>query len=106
MDFFNILTMVGGLALFLYGMHLLSEGLEKLSGGRLERVLETDEQQDQGGAPGCGSDGGDSVFIGYHGHGCRFCQFGHYEAFAGDRNHHGRQCRNDDHLVGAQPDRD
>lgn len=40
MDFFDILTMTGGLALFLYGMHLLSEGLEKLSGGRLERVLE------------------------------------------------------------------
>ncbi|MDE7273788.1 MAG: Na/Pi cotransporter family protein [Lachnospiraceae bacterium] len=40
MDFFNLLTMVGGLALFLYGMHLLSEGLEKLSGGRLERILE------------------------------------------------------------------
>ena len=40
MDFFDLLTMVGGLALFLYGMHLLSEGLEKLSGGRLERVLE------------------------------------------------------------------
>ena len=28
MDFFDLLTMVGGLALFLYGMHLLSEGLE------------------------------------------------------------------------------
>lgn len=40
MDFFNLLTMSGGLALFLYGMHLLSEGLEKLSGGRLERILE------------------------------------------------------------------
>lgn len=40
MDFFNLLTMAGGLALFLYGMHLLSEGLEKLSGGRLERILE------------------------------------------------------------------
>lgn len=40
MDFFDLLTMTGGLALFLYGMHLLSEGLEKLSGGRLERVLE------------------------------------------------------------------
>lgn len=40
MDFFDILTMTGGLALFLYGMHMLSEGLEKLSGGRLERVLE------------------------------------------------------------------
>lgn len=40
MDFFNLLTMAGGFALFLYGMHLLSEGLEKLSGGRLERILE------------------------------------------------------------------
>lgn len=40
MDFFDLLTMTGGLALFLYGMHLLSEGLEKLSGGRLEKVLE------------------------------------------------------------------
>lgn len=40
MDFFDLLAMIGGLALFLYGMHLLSEGLEKLSGGRLERVLE------------------------------------------------------------------
>lgn len=26
--------------MFLYGMHILSEGLEKLSGGRLERILE------------------------------------------------------------------
>lgn len=40
MTFFDLLTMVGGLALFLYGMHILSEGLEKLSGGRLEKVLE------------------------------------------------------------------
>ena len=40
MSFFDLLSMVGGLALFLYGMHILSEGLEKLSGGRLERILE------------------------------------------------------------------
>ena len=40
MDFFDLLAMVGGLALFLYGMNLLSEGLEKLSGGHLERILE------------------------------------------------------------------
>lgn len=32
MDFFDLLAMVGGLALFLYGMNLLSDGLEKLSG--------------------------------------------------------------------------
>lgn len=41
MSVFDLLTMVGGLALFLYGMHLLSEGLEKLSGGRLEKILES-----------------------------------------------------------------
>lgn len=40
MDLFNILAMLGGLALFLYGMHTMGEGLSKASGGKLERVLE------------------------------------------------------------------
>lgn len=40
MDFFGVLTMLGGLALFLYGMDTMGQGLEKLSGGRLERILE------------------------------------------------------------------
>ena len=40
MDFFDLLTMVGGLALFLYGMHAMGEGLSKLSGGKLESILE------------------------------------------------------------------
>lgn len=38
--FFNALTLIGGLAFFLYGMHVMGEGLTKLSGGRLEKVLE------------------------------------------------------------------
>ncbi len=40
MDIFRFLSLVGGLALFLYGMHVMGGGLEKLSGGKLERVLE------------------------------------------------------------------
>lgn len=40
MDFFDLLTMVGGLALFLFGMNMLGDGLSQMSGGRLERVLE------------------------------------------------------------------
>lgn len=40
MTFFDLLTMVGGLALFLYGMHAMGEGLSKLSGGKLESILE------------------------------------------------------------------
>lgn len=39
MDFFNILTMIGGLAFFLYGMHVMGDGLAKVSGGKLEGVL-------------------------------------------------------------------
>ena len=40
MNIFNVLNMLGGLALFLYGMTIMGEGLTKLSGGRLERILE------------------------------------------------------------------
>ncbi len=40
MDLFGVLTMIGGLALFLYGMHLMGDGLSKASGGRLEKILE------------------------------------------------------------------
>ena len=40
MDFFGVLALIGGLALFLFGMDTLGKGLEKLSGGRLERLLE------------------------------------------------------------------
>ncbi|MDE7019799.1 MAG: Na/Pi cotransporter family protein [Lachnospiraceae bacterium] len=35
-----MLTMVGGLALFLYGMDVLGDGLKKVSGGKLEIILE------------------------------------------------------------------
>ncbi len=40
MDFFDLLSMIGGLALFLYGMNLLGDGLAKASGGRMEMILE------------------------------------------------------------------
>ena len=40
MDIFGVFSMLGGLALFLYGMELMGDGLEKASGGRLERILE------------------------------------------------------------------
>ena len=40
MDFFSVLSMIGGLALFLYGMHVMGDGLAKVSGGKLERILE------------------------------------------------------------------
>ena len=41
MDFWGILKMIGGLALFLYGMDLMGDGLAKTSGGKMEKMLET-----------------------------------------------------------------
>ncbi len=39
MDIFSIFTLCGGLAFFLYGMNVMSSGLEKVAGGKLERML-------------------------------------------------------------------
>jgi phosphate:Na+ symporter len=40
MTIFNIVTLLGGLALFLYGMNVMGDGLKKLSGGKLETILQ------------------------------------------------------------------
>lgn len=40
MNVYDILNLLGGIALFLFGMHILSASLEKLAGGKLETWLE------------------------------------------------------------------
>ena len=40
MDIFSIFTLCGGLAFFLYGMMVMSAGLEKIAGGKMEKMLE------------------------------------------------------------------
>ena len=40
MDIFGVLTMLGGLALFLYGMDAMGNGLTRASGGKMEQILE------------------------------------------------------------------
>ncbi len=40
MDLFSVLSLLCGLALFLYGMNTMGDGLEKFSGGKLEKTLE------------------------------------------------------------------
>lgn len=39
MDIFALLTLLGGLTFFLFGMHVMSGSLEKMAGGSLERML-------------------------------------------------------------------
>lgn len=38
-DIFSVFTLIGGLAFFLYGMSQMSQGLEKIAGGKLEQLL-------------------------------------------------------------------
>lgn len=40
MDFFSVLTLIGGIAFFLFGMSLMGNGLEKVSGGKMKIILE------------------------------------------------------------------
>ena len=40
MTIFDFLTLLGGLAMFLFGMNVMGSNLEKISGGKLESILE------------------------------------------------------------------
>ncbi len=39
MNIFSLLSLIGGMAFFLFGMNVMSENLEKMAGGQLERML-------------------------------------------------------------------
>ena len=40
MNFFSALTLLGGLAMFLYGMRLMGDGLKESSSGTLKQIME------------------------------------------------------------------
>lgn len=39
MDWFSLIAVFGGLSFFLYGMNVMSTGLERMAGGKLEKLL-------------------------------------------------------------------
>lgn len=41
MDIFSLIRVAGGLAFFLYGMSVMSTGLERMAGGKLEKLLKS-----------------------------------------------------------------
>ena len=91
MDLFSILTLIGGLALFLYGMNAMGDGLAKVSGGKLEKILENLTSN--------------PVIFSYDCYGSRFCKFRDHEIITGSRSDHGCQYRYYDHLLDLKPDR-
>ena len=41
MTIFNVFSLLGGLALFLFGMDIMGKALEKQAGGQLQKILTT-----------------------------------------------------------------
>ena len=39
MDIYSVFQICGGLAFFLFGMHIMSDNLEKVAGGKLQSIL-------------------------------------------------------------------
>lgn len=39
MDIFNVLSLIGGLCLFLFGMNVMGQALERRAGGKLRSLL-------------------------------------------------------------------
>ena len=39
MDIFDVLTLLGGLCLFLFGMNIMGQALERRAGGKLRNIL-------------------------------------------------------------------
>ena len=81
MSVFNVLTLFGGLAMFLFGMELMGQGLESASGGKLEKILENSE------------------FFRYHSYGSWFCKQWNHDTFPGSRCHYGCQYRYDSDFL-------
>ena len=40
MTIFNVISLLGGIALFLYGMSIMGSGLEKLASGKMQTILQ------------------------------------------------------------------
>ncbi len=74
MDIFDILTLIGGLCLFLFGMNVMGDGLERRAGGGLKLFARQADKQPHEGLPdGSRSDGGDSKLISNNGYGRWVC---------------------------------
>ena len=39
MTIFNVLTLIGGLAMFLYGMNIMSDSMQKSAGSKMKQLI-------------------------------------------------------------------
>ena len=92
MDIFNLLTLIGGLSLFLFGMTIMGQALERRAGVELRSLLGKFTTNKMAGLlTGAGVTTVNSKLFGYYGYGSRFCKFRLDVAAAGNQCNYG--CR-------------
>ena len=94
MDIKMVIQLIGGLGLFIYGMKVMAENLEKAAGDKLRRGLEVLTTNRFAGA-GCGvrHNDADSKLIRNDSYGCWVCQRRSHDTASGVRCDHGREYR-------------
>ena len=106
MDIFNALTMIGGLSLFLFGMNLMGQALERRAGSRLRTLLDRmTSNVMMGFLTGLGvtaiiqSSSATTVMV------VGVCQLRADDTAAGDKRDNGRERRHDGDGVASEPER-
>ncbi len=100
MSIFDVLALFGGLALFLFGMNVMGDGLTRAAGGKMERILEKlTSTPIKGVLLGAAvtaviqSSSATTVMV------VGFCKFRDYETASGGRHYHGCQYRYDSYFL-------
>jgi hypothetical protein len=86
MDIFSIFTLCGGLAFFLYGMIVMSTGLEKIAGGKMEKML---EKMTSNPIKSLVLGAGITKLFCRYSNACRFCKFWDNEIISSYWGHYG-----------------
>ena len=104
MDIFNVLTLIGGLCLFLFGMNLMGQALERRAGGKLRSLLDKlTSRRVRGLSDGPGRHRHHPELLRHHGDGGGLCQLRPHDPASGHQRHYGRQCGHHRHRLAAEP---
>jgi len=96
----NVISLLSGIALFLFGMALMGDGLKQVAGNKLELIL---YRLTGNPIKGFLLGAGDSVFFGYLSHDRWLCQLRHDEGTAGNLHCAGRDPGHVHHRVDHLP---
>ncbi len=98
MEYRNFFALLGGLALFLYGMHQMSEGLNAAAGEKMKQILERlTKNRFLGVGVGAAVTAVIQSSLSHHGHGRWLCEFRDDDSASGGLDYHGGKYRHHNH---------